>query len=89
MSSIAAFPQPLYAKTKGGDQVIVLAVIDGPDDGTLYLVMFNDVGHTNHGKSTYMAMRDVIFEHFYWPEIEPADSITDFEHPQEPALKVW
>ena len=87
--SIATFPQPLYAKTIEGDQLIVLGVIDDPDHGNLYLVMFNDESRKDHGRSTFLSLTEVVFEHFYWPEIEPADSIEGFVHPQEPALKVW
>jgi hypothetical protein len=87
--AIATFPQPLYAKTLDGDQLIVLAVSDSSSFVRGYLVMYNDAGHAKHGQSFIMPLKDVIFEHFYWPEIEPADSVEGFGHPQEPALKVW
>lgn len=86
--SIATFPQPLYARSTDGNQLIVLGVKYDDDSGTLYLVMLNDVADEYHGRSFLYPADAVIFEHFYWPEIEPVEP-GDFQHPQEPALKVW
>jgi len=93
--SIATFPQPLYAKEKAtGDQLIVLAVYENlgsegersPD--IHYLVMKNQAEDPRAGVSFLMRKDLIIFEHFYWPEIEPVVP-GDFQHPQEPALKAW
>lgn len=85
--AVATFPQPLYAKDTDEAQIIVLAVVDD-NDGFWYLVMYNEASHTYFGKSVLLRRSDVRFEHFYWPEIEPVEP-GDFQHPQEPALKVW
>lgn len=85
--SIATFPQPLYAKTEEGEQLIILAVTHD-EEGVWLIGMYNDPEHKNRGKGQFFRRTDVTFEHFYWPEIEPVIP-GDFQHPQEPALKVW
>lgn len=88
-TGVAAFPQPLYAKTAHEEhEIIVLGVVAVDDGPVRYLVMFNDPAHKLHGMSTLMSTTQVRFEHFYWPTIEPADS-NEHEHPQDPALKYW
>lgn len=81
-----AFPQPLYARSLKGEQLIVLGMVT--DDLSMplkYVVMFNDPTHEKRGMSFVELARLVKFEHFYWPEIEPSD-LNEHEHPQEPAL---
>jgi hypothetical protein len=86
--SVAAFPQPLYAKTVfGEDEIIVLGIIR-EDEFLYYVVMYNDPAHRLHGMTQMLKSSAVRFEHFYWPVIEPADS-NEHEHPQDPALKYW
>lgn len=86
--SIALFDQPLRARlVLTGERVIVLGVNCNDTHETSYLIAHNEAESDMRGMTTYEPMELIRFEHFFWPEIDPANE--EEEHTQDPAGVAW